>query len=753
MPLPSAARLGSYEILAPLGSGGMGEVYRARDTRLGREVALKVLPAGFANDPDRLARFEREARIVAALNHPNIVVLYSVEDADGVRFLTMELVEGQGLDQHIAPGGMPCGRVLDLGISLADALSAAHEKGIVHRDLKPANVVLSREGRVKVLDFGLARVAAVAPELNASRTATIPSVLTGEGVVMGTVPFMAPEQLLGEVADARTDVFALGVLLYKLATGQHPFHGNTAPGMASSILRDAPAFPNVVRKDLPSDLSRIIMRCLDKDPDRRIQTAKDVRNELELVRRAAQSGPLGAYDAGDLPSVAVLPFTTTGHREEDEDFALGITEDVIAHLCKVRGLRVTSRASVMLFRKRDVALDLIASRLNVANVLDGSVRKAGDRLRIVAELVDAATGRNLWAETYDRRFTDVFAIQTDVALCIAAALETELSPKERERITRGPTPDILAYEDYLRGRRCYVRYTWESMRESIEHFDRALARDPRFALAHVGRAISFTELVEVGVLNREQAMTQALSSGAKAVALDPELGEAHCALAYTRMLFEFDWDGAEASFRRAIELSPGFSEAYALYGRMLAAVERYDEAIAIQQQAYALDPLSARSDMVTSMVRAGRYEEAIRAARRYLTLDPDFTRLHTILGWALFRTGRVDEGIGELERGVALSSSEVMWLAQLGQAYGLAGRREEALAVAQRLESWPMPVSPYNMAYVYIGLGDFGRALDFLEQAFETGSGPTIGLKGSFLFAPLRGHPRFTALLKRMRLA
>ena len=484
-----------------------------------------------------------------------------------------------------------------------------------------------------------------------------------------------------------------------------------------------------------------------------MQTAKDVRNELELVRRAAESGPLPAYGPGEVPSVAVLPFTTTGHGEEDEDFALGITEDVIAHLCKVRGLRVISRASVMPFRQRHMTFEEIASRLNVANVLDGSVRKAGNRVRIVASLVDAATGRNLWAETYDRQLTDIFEIQTDVALHIAAALETKLSPKERERIARGPTPDIEAYEEYLRGRRCYVRYTVEGMLESIEHFDRALARDPGFALAHVGRAISFTELVEVGALNREQAVTQALSSGAKAVALDPELGEAHCALAYTLMLFEFDWERAEAGFRRAIELSPGFSEAYALYGRMLAAIERYDEAISIQQRAYEMDPLSARSDLVTSMVRAGRYEEAIRAARRFLTLDPNFTRLHTILGWALFRTGRVDEGIAELERGAALSPDETLWLAQLGQAYGLAGRREQALEIVRRLESWPTAVSPYHMAYAHIGLGDFERALDFLEQAFVTGSGATIGLRGSFLFAPLRGHPRFTALLKRMRLA
>jgi TolB-like protein/Tfp pilus assembly protein PilF len=754
MVLTAGARLGAYEILTALGAGGMGEVYRARDTRLGREVALKVLPAALAKDPAHLARFEREARSVAALNHPNVVVLYSVEHADGVHFLTMELVEGESLARVVTTGGVPLRRVLDLAIPLADALAAAHERRIVHRDLKPANVMVTPQGRVKVLDFGLARLAStdVAMETQAM-TATLP--LTSEGTVLGTVPYMAPEQLRGEPVDERTDLFAFGILLYELVTGERPFRGGTAAEVSSSILRDAPLPPQRARKDLPSDLARIITRCLEKDPDRRIQTAKDVRNELELVRRESDTGPFAALGpAGrDVRSVAVLPFTTARRGTEDEDFADGITEDVIAHLCKVRTLRVISRASVMPFRDRDRNLEQVASRLNVANVLDGSVRRAGERVRIVVQLIDAATGRSLWTETYDRRLTDIFEIQTDVALHIAAALEAELSPRERERMTREPTPDMTAYEEYLRGRKCHIQYTREGMLKAIAHFDRAIARDPAFALAWVGRAIAYTELGEIGALSRSEAATQALSSGAKAIELDPELGEAHCAQAYARLAYEFDWDGAEAGFRRAIELSPGFSDAYDLYGRMLSGLERFDEAIAMQQRAYELDPLSARSDMVTSMVRAGRYEEAIRAARRALAADPDYARLHTTLGWALFRAGRTDEGIAALERGVDLAPNDTTWVAQLGQAYGLTGRRDKALEMLKRLEGWPTPVTPYHLAYVYTGLGDFERALDELERAFDSGSGAMFGLKGSFLFAPLRGHPRFTALLKRMRLA
>jgi len=752
MDLSPGARVGAYEIVGPLGAGGMGEVYRARDTRLGREVALKVLPATMVKDPAHLARFEREARSVAALNHPNVVTLYSVENEGGTPFLTMELVEGEDLARLVTPGGLPVKRVLDLAIPLADALSAAHEHHIVHRDLKPGNVMVTPQGRIKVLDFGLARLATDGDDATQAVTATMP--VTTEGTVLGTVPYMAPEQLRGETVDARTDLFAFGVLLYELTTGRRPFRGTTSAEVTSSILRDSPAPAHILRKDLPPDLARIIVRCLEKDPDRRMQTAKDVRNELELLRHAAASGPLAALGGSvgsELPSVAVLPFTTTGRAAEDEDFADGITQDVIAGLSKLRTLRVIARASVMPFRSREAGLAAIARQLNVANVLDGSIRRAGERVRIVAQLIDAATGRSLWAETYDRRLTDIFEIQSDVALHIASALEAELSPRERARIARGPTADVQAYEHYVLGRKLHTEFTREGMLQGISHFDQAIARDPKFALAYVGRAIAYTELGEIGAFSRDEAAALALSSAARAIALDPELAEAHCAQAYARLAYEFDWEGAEQGFRRAIELSPGYSEAYDLYGRMLSGMERFDEAIALQQRAYELDPLTARSDVVTTMVRAGRYEEAIRAAHRSLAIDPDYTRLRTTLGWALLRSGRTDEGVAELERAVAAEPDDAMWLAQLGEAYGLTGRREQALEILKRLESWPRPVSAYHLAYVYTGLGEFEKALDQLEHAFETGRGAMFGLKGSFLFTPLRGHPRFTALLKRMR--
>jgi serine/threonine protein kinase/tetratricopeptide (TPR) repeat protein len=746
-----------------LGAGGMGEVYRAKDTRLGREVAVKVLPEALAGDETRLARFQREARTVAGLSHPNVVVLYSVEEERGIHFLTMELVEGQDLGRVVKPGGLPLARVLELAIPLADALAAAHERGVVHRDLKPGNVMVTREGRVKVLDFGLATSASAEGSVESTQAATAASPLSAAGQVMGTVPYMAPEQVRGEGVDARTDLFAFGSLVYELVTGRRPFAGETSADISSSILRDSPTPVQALRPDLPPDIGRIIGRCLEKDPERRVQTAKDVRNELELVRRATESGSSPAFRGGapavgsanDLPSIAVLPFANRGRDEEDEYFADGITEDVIAQLCKVRTLKVISRSSVMPFRDREEGLQSIASRLQVAHVLEGSVRRLGDRVRIVAQLIDAGSGQHLWAETYDRRLTDIFAIQSEVALHIAEALTAELSPVERDRMRRQPTLNVEAYEMYQRGRKHYVRYTAEDMLRSLEFFDKAIALDPDFALAHVGIAVAYTELGETGTLGRAEAGARAIAAAERAVTLDSELAEAHCARAYARLGFEFEWAGAEAGFRRALELSPGSALTYDLYGRMCAGLERFDEAIALHERAYELDPITCRTDLATSYLRAGRNEDAARVVTRAVALEPRDSRLRATLGWALFRQGRVEEGLAELELAAGLTPGEEMWLAQLGQACALAGKTEKAREILGQLEdpSRPAPASLYHLAYVHTGLGDADRAMDCLERAFEKGTGALFGMKGSFLLAPLRHHPRFVALLKRMRLA
>src|SRR5688572_17077392 len=725
----------------------MGEVYRATDTRLGREVAIKILPSALAGDADRLARFEREARTVARLNHPNIVTLHSVEENNGVPFITMELVAGRDLSHVVTPGGLPMARVFDLAIPLADALVAAHELGVVHRDLKPANVMVTPEGRVKVLDFGLATPPAAGASLNTAGSDLTVSPISAVGQVLGTVPYMAPEQVRGEAVDARTDIFSFGILLYELLTGRRPFTGATAADVSSAILRDGPPPIQALRADISADLVRIIGRCLEKDRERRMQTLKDVRNELSAARQILDSGPFSARQ--EAPSIAVLPFVNRGRDEEDEYFADGITEDVIAQLCKVRSLKVIARPSVMSLKKSGESLQQIAAQLQVAHLLEGSVRRIGDRVRIAAQLIDPASGQHVWAETYDRQLTDIFAIQTDVALHIATALKAELSPSTRERMRREPTHDLQAYEHYLRGRHSFVRYTADEMRRGIGHYNAAIERDPNFALAYVGLSMAYTQLGEGGALSHAEASTHALSAAARAIALDPDLSEAYCAQAFARLAFEFDWTGAEDGFKRALELNPNSSDAYDLYGRLCAGLGRLDEAIALHERAHELDPLTHRVDIATTLLRAGRYEDAARAATKAVKTDPHDPRIFATLGWALFKQGRVEEGLAELERAAAMNPAEDMWLAQLGAAYALTGAPDKARAVLRDLEdpARPAPVSPYHLAYVYTGLGDANRAIDHLERALKEGSGAIFAIRGSFLFAPLREHTRFKALL------
>jgi adenylate cyclase len=391
----------------------------------------------------------------------------------------------------------------------------------------------------------------------------------------------------------------------------------------------------------------------------------------------------------------------------------------------------------------------------VATLLEGSVRRAGSRVRIVAQLIDAGTDEHLWAETYDRELTDIFAIQSEVAEHIASALRAELSHDERVRLGREPTADMLAYQFYLQGRHALILFDEDGMRRAIEWFEKAVERDASYALAHAGIALAYAELGEVGAMRPSEAFPRAQAASARALEIDDELSEAHTTAALIRFVYEFDWAGAEAGFRRALELSASNADAYDLYGRMCSALERYDEAVAYQRRAHELDPMAHRVDFSTALLRAGRYDDALEAATRAVGIDPRYPRAHATLGWAYLLKDRVEEGLAELERAVTLAPGELQWLAQLGEAYGRSGRTERAREILADLEARARTgfVAPNHLAYVYTGLGEHDRAIDCLEQAFEQRAGAVYGIKGSFLFAPLRGHPRFTALLRKMNLA
>ncbi len=459
-------------------------------------------------------------------------------------------------------------------------------------------------------------------------------------------------------------------------------------------------------------------------------------------------------------SIAVLPLLNLSADPENEYFADGITEDVTAQLSKIGALKVISRTSVMRFKNRQESLKEIGATLGVGTLLEGSVRRAGNRVRIVAQLIDAETDEHIWAETYDRELTDIFAIQSDVAFHITAALKAELTADQKSRIEKEPTHDLDAYQLlYLKGRHCWARSTHEGFSQAVEYFQQAVDRDPGFALAYANMAICYVALGMghgAGTLEPSEAYPKAKAAATRAIELDGELGDAHAAIALPMLAYEFDWARAEDAFERALELNPNAADAHDLYGLMLAAQERYDEAIAAQRHAQELDPLYPihSSDLASTLLRAGHYDEALREAKRILELEPHFPYGHSTLGWAYMKKERFDEGLAELQEAVSLSPDNTIFLAQLGQGYALAGRIEDTRDVLRQLEELSLKryVAPYHMAYVYTGLGEDDKALDALERAYEERAGGIYGIKGSFLFTTLKSHPRFKALLRKMNL-
>ena len=732
LPRLQAALAGRYRIERELGRGGMATVYLANDVKHHRQVAIKVLRADLATllGPER---FLREVEIAAKLNHPHILPLYDSGDADGFLFYVMPYIKGESLRAKLErEQQLSVEESLAVTRQAASALGHAHAHGVIHRDVKPENILL-HEGEAMVADFGIALAASATPDER----------LTETGLVLGTPEYMSPEQAMSESAlDARSDLYSLACVLYEMLAGEPPYTGPNARALLAKQLVDPVPAIRRLRAAVPAAVEQAIMKALANAPADRFSSASAFVEAL--------TAPAGAR----LTTVAVLPFLNLSANPENEYFADGLTEDVIAHLSKMRALKVISRSSVMPFKKRLESLKEIGAKLGAATLLEGSVRRVGDRVRIVAQLIDAETDQHLWAETYDRQLTDIFVIQTDVALNIAAALKAELSIDEQTRVRKEPTSDVQAYQLYVEGRHWLVKYTTPAMQRAIVYFERAIARDPGYALAYASVAMAYAELAEGGALAPEVAVRQARDAGANALRLDPTLGEAHCAVAQLNQL-DFDWAAAEQEFKRALELSPSSADTYDLYGRMCAGLERYEEAIALVRRAQELDPLAHRTDVAAALLRAGRYDEAALEAARALEDDPDYDRAHTTLGWAYLKKGMTDAGLGELERAVALSPTNSQWLAQLGEAYALVGSADKAREVLQQLEDRARRtyVSPYHLAFVYTGLGEHERALDLFERAFDEHAGAMYGIKGSFLLAPLRPHPRFKALLTRMNLA
>ena len=740
MPPDQLARLGAalagrYAVERELGRGGMATVYLAEDLRHRRKVAIKVLRSelGAALGAER---FSREIRIAAGLTHPHILALHDSGEADGLLFYVMPYVRGESLRQRLTrEPQLPIDEAIRIARQVASALDHAHAQNLVHRDIKPENILL-HEGEAMVADFGIALAAGAA---DGDR-------LTETGLRVGTPEYTSPEQAVGErQLDARTDVYSLGCVVDELLVGEPPCTGRSAQAVIAKRFTDPVSSVRRLRPTVPAAVDQALLTALARMPADRVASAGAFAEALSMPAAPAAPGS----------SVAVLPFLNLSVDPENEFFSDGITEDVIAQLSKIRSLKVISRTSVMRFKKREQGAREIATILDVSTLLEGSVRRAGNRVRIVAQLLDPATERHLWSETYDRDLTDIFAIQTDVALQIAGALAAELTSEEKRRLHREPTRDVEAYQLYLLGKQSLARWTNASVDRAIGLFQQALARDPDYALAHtmIGRAYAEIGL-GFGALPSDEAFRRARAAVTRAVESDSGLAEAHAMLAFLKFVCDYDWAGAEREFKLALELDPNSGDTYDSYGLMLTALERYDEALHALERAHELDPLAHRGDTATALLRAGRYDEALREVTQVLEVEPSFVMAHATLGWVHLLKGRPDAGIAELEKAVALSPDSTLWLAQLGQALAMAGRTDEAREILRRLNelSEQRYVSPYHVAYVHVGLGEQDRAMDWLERAYAERAGGVFGVKGSFLFAPLRDHPRFRELLRKMNL-
>jgi serine/threonine protein kinase/Flp pilus assembly protein TadD len=760
MPLLAGARLGPYEIVTLLGAGGMGEVYRAHDPRLARDVAIKILPAGFDADPERLRRFEQEARTVAALSHANIVTIHSVEEANGVRFITMELVEGQPLSSLIPPGGLSLDRLVDVAIPLADALAAAHAKGITHRDLKPANIMVGADRRVTVLDFGLAKLHESSPAAAGATSLPTADNMTHDGRIVGTVAYMSPEQAEGKPVDHRSDLFSLGVILYEMATGGRPFTGDTSVSITSSILRDTPPSITDLKAALPRELGRIIRRALTKDAERRYQTAKDLRNELEDLKREHEARP-SAPDVAPRPvervaSIAVLPFTDMSAAKDQDWFCDGIAEEILNALTPLKGLRVAARTSAFSFKGKGEDLRTIGEKLNVTTVLEGGVRRAGDHVRITVQLSDVQNGFQLWSERFDRELKDIFDLQDEIAKAIAERLRVTFAGGKDNRLVERATTNVEAYQLYLKGRQLALR-RGTSLPPALELFRKAVELDPGSALAWAGIADAFTGMAIAGSIRGSESKPNALAAATQSIELDPASAGGHAALACATLMHENNRTMAKQEFERALELNPNDVVGRCWYALLYLqwACGKLEQGISEARRALDSDPLSAYASFTLGacLCTAGRLDEAIETLCRAVQHDPESFVARWMLGVSLGTAGRFEEAVNALETAGGLSRRASSALASQATVFGYWGKPSEAIALHRELLDRAsrsfVPLTYLVLTAEASGLHE--EAMAFARRAWDERE-PTFLLHARHFpeYRSLHSDPRFAAIMREM---
>ena len=735
-------RVSHYKILEELGRGGMGVVYRAVDTRLRRTVALKFLhPGAFDSDDDRL-RFIREAQLGAALDHPNICTVFEIDEQDGRIFIAMAYIEGVALKEKIRSGPLDIPVAIDIATQVADGLLAAHEKGIVHSDIKSSNILFTADGRAQITDFGLASV------LEAHETYG--------GEFAGSPAYMSPEQARAETVDVRTDIWSLGVVMYEMLTGELPFRGEFAAALIYSILNED-AIPLVERRpDISTELWRVVDKMIAKDRDARYQDMEEVIAALSAARNVVGTG---ARKPGLLarPSIAVLPFADMSPEGDQEYFCDGLAEEITSALTRVEGLRVVARTSAFSFKGKDVAAPVIGRKLGVETLLDGSVRKAGDRLRIAVNLTNAETGYELWSQKYDREMEDIFAIQDEIQLAIVEQLKVTLLGDDMAALAKRHTVDPEAFSLYWKGRFFWNKRTEEGYRKGLGYFQQAIEQDPSYALAYVGVADSYDLLGWYDHLAPEEAFPKARTAARKAMELDERLAEAHATSGWICANYDWSWECAEAGYKRAIELNPGYATARQWYAEYLSYRGRHREAIAHAERAVELDPLSIiiNCDLGQVLYYAREYERAATQLRKALEMDADFAVAHFFLAFVHLQDQEYGEAIKAAKRALDLSGKDdPHHVAQLGAVYAFSGEVDKARATLKTLRALSREryVSPFCVALVHAGLGQIGEAFEWLNKAFDAHDHWLETLKVHPAIDVLRPDPRYAELLGKMRL-
>lgn len=788
-------KIGHYKILSSIGAGGMGEIYRASDTKLRRDVAIKILPESFVKDASAIERFMREAYAASALNHPNILTIFDIGEHDDTHFIATEFVEGETLRQKILNEKLRLSEILDIAIQTAEALTAAHEAGIIHRDVKPENIMIRRDGYVKVLDFGIAKLSepVIDGATQIAEAATLVQSITGKGMILGTAFYMSPEQARGLNVDVRSDVFSLGVMLYEMTARRLPFTGTTLADVIAAILKSEPAPLSEIIATIPPEFERVVHRALQKKRADRYQTMNDFAEDLKQIRQriafqtelerihvsndvyasngamfslenATQILPKNSFPPRKtrtrkaIDSLAVLPLVNSRADAETDYLSDGITECIINSLSKLPKLRVVPRSTVFRYKNRQEDLQEIGTELGVRAVFAGRILQIGDSVIVNAELVDIANEAQIWGENYRREMTDIFTLLDEIAEDISEKLKLKLSGEDKKQLAKRYTENSEAYQFYLKGRYFVTsKRTEEWIKKGIEYFQKAIDLDPNYALAYSGIAEAYGFLASsTGGWRPHDAYPKAEAAAMKALELDDSLGEAHCSLGFSRLLYDWNFAEAEREFEKAIKLSPNYPNSHDGYGFYLKAVGRHTEAIEKCRAAQKLDPLSPFSHISLGYAYyfARDYEKAIEECRKALEMDKNSTFAHRNLGLAYLQQGKLEKAIEALDNAVKFSQCGLAFESYLGFAYAVAGKREEALDVLTSLKDMDKEqyVPAYNFAMIYAGLGDFDKSFEWFEQARKERSGFLPFLKVEPVVDCLRGDSRFDELLGKIGL-